>query len=75
MDVLGTVNVDGLAAAGTDDEVTWVKIHRLCLAVWVVALHSLFYEDGSTFETIDQFLLIFLLDLGECLNSLSSLLF
>lgn len=74
VDVLGTVDVDGLATGGANYKVTGVKIHGLRLAVGIIALHTLLDEDCSTFEAIDQLLLVLLLDLREGINTLSSLL-
>ena len=47
----------------------------LLFSIWIVFFDALLNEHSGALETIDQFFLVFLLNLGERLNPLSSLFF
>jgi hypothetical protein len=70
VNVLCTIDINS-ACAGiwTDHEIARIK-HGRGLAVGVIFFDTLLNEYGSAFETIHQFFLILLLNLGEGLNPL-----
>ena len=75
MNVLSTIDVDCLATWRANNEITRIKPHRLGLAVRVIAFNAFLNKDSGTFEAINKFFFIFLLNLWERFNPLPPLLF
>ena len=73
VDVLCTIDVDSVATIGTNNEVAGVKRDGLRLIIWIIPFNALLNEDSSPFESINQFLLVFLLYLRKSFNPLPPL--
>ena len=75
MNVLSTIDVDSLTTGWAHNEVTRIKTHSLSLTVRVITLDSFLNKHSGSFESVNEFFFVFLLNLREGFNPLSPLLF